>query len=692
MQLRPGLVALVLLFGMAVAWPQSDKKPRRETHVAGKSIAAWTAELEKGQPEPAVLRALMQAGPEAKPAIAPLVKHLEGEANFTQMLVVLTLAKIGPDAVPALRKAMDSRSANTRALAARTLGLIGDSAALPSLLAALSDRDPSVRRVAATALGQLGNKAAVGSLKKLLDDTDEETRIEAAAALWSLGNDSSGLVALRVALSSKEESLRLRALQILADMGAKARAAREEVASCLKEEALAVRLQAAQTHYRLSGSSGPALAVLRQALKKKDDRLDAVAALTALADDAAAAALLREWASDADVSIRREVASVGLVSKGVEDRDVAVRWWSALHAVQHKPAAAQLDELVLILREAWLSDVNKQPHAERILSVRSPTRATTALLTLVREGSARLRLEAMQLLALPGLDARPALDTILSQLASDDKFLRRAAAEALAAIGPELLPRLRTLLDDNDPRVRAAAARAVAFIGVPARRLADKLLQRLQEGEPAECIQAALAYWRVEGVSEAPLAVLDYLLKDVDLDERWEAVEVIGQIASEAQPPIKGLTEVLVNLLKDRDARVRAMAARWLWRRVRQSKPVVPLLRDVLSGRDVLARRIALETLGELDEEARPTPLLVAALQERDPNLRLAAIEGLARVGDKQALLQSLSGPARTAEGARLAFARLGKGQEAAQYLSAVQNKDQAEQKRLAGLLLSAQP
>ncbi|MFQ3593634.1 MAG: HEAT repeat domain-containing protein, partial [Gemmataceae bacterium] len=343
-------------------------------------------------------------------------------------------------------------------------------------------------------------------------------------------------------------------------------------------------------------------------------------------------------------------------------------------------------------REGLLADDKKQPHADTILSVRHPMRATTALLTLLREGSARLRLEATQLLALPGLDARPAVEPLLASLASEDKLLRRAAAEALGAIGPEMLPRLRTLLDSSDPRVREAAARAVARIGIPARALAGKLLERLREGEAAERIQAALAYWRVEGESEGPLAVLDNLLKDVDINERWEAVEVIGQIASEAQPPIKGLTEVLVNLLKDRDARVRAMAARWLWRRVRQSKPVVPLLRDVLSGRDALARRFALETLGELDEEARPTPLLVAALEERDPNQRLAAIEGLARLGDTQTLLTALSGKSRTAEGARLAFTRLGKGAEAAQYLAALEAKDEAARKRLSALLHPQRP
>jgi HEAT repeat protein len=670
MEIRRGILGLALLVCVPLALAQPAKKPRRETQIAGKTIAAWTAELESGKADPVVLRALAQAGPEAKSAIPTLIKQLEGEPTLTQVIVVLTLAKIGPDAVPALRKALDSRTPNTRVLAARTLGLLGESAALPNLLAALSDREPTVRRVVATALGQLNNKAATGTLKKALDDADEETRVEAAASLWTLAGDLAVVAPLRKALSSKDEPLRLRALQTLAEIGPRAREALDDVATAFKDESLAVRLQAAQTFPRLGGAADKALPVITAALKNKDDRLDAVAALTGLASDEKASAQLVSLGTDADAAIRREVASVGLVEKGLQDADVAVRWWSALHALGRKPSAAQLDELILILREGLLADDKKQPHADAILSVRQPGRATTLLTALLRDGSARLRLEAAQLLALPGLDARPALDALSAALASDDKQLRRAAAEAIASLGPEMIPRLRTLLDDTDARVRESAARALAGIGVPARSLAGKLLERMREGEAAVRIQAALAYWRVEGESEPPLALLDNLLKDVDINERWEAVEAIGLIASEARPAIRGLTEVLVNLLKDRDARVRAMAARWLWRRVRQSKPVVPLMRDVLGGRDALARRIALETLGELDEDARPALLLIAALDERDATLRLAAIEALAR----------------------LAFARLGKGKEAAQYLAAVDAKDEATQKKLAAILHPEKP
>ena len=59
--------------------------------------------------------------------------------------------------------------------------------------------------------------------------------------------------------------------------------------------------------------------------------------------------------------------------------------------------------------------------------------------------------------------------------------------------------------------------------------------------------------------------------KDVDNKDRWEAVEGIGTISVEARPAIRGLTEIVVGALKDRDARVRMQAAKWLWRRTREA-------------------------------------------------------------------------------------------------------------------------
>ena len=90
--------------------------------------------------------------------------------------------------------------------------------------------------------------------------------------------------------------------------------------------------------------------------------------------------------------------------------------------------------------------------------------------------------------------------------------------------------------------------------------------------------------------------------------------------------------------------RVRTQAAKWLWRRVRQAKVVVPLLRETVGDRDVTARLTAVETLGEMGAEDRVVPLLLQALEDRDVGVRLAAIEGLARSGAVKPLIAVLAG------------------------------------------------
>src|SRR5262245_21844132 len=121
---RIGLVlAVAVLAGPADAQPA--KKARRETQVTGRPISAWVKDVEGGKPDALVpaLIALMRAGPEARPAVPALIKLIQADAGFVQVIAVLTLAKVGPDAVPALRKAMDGKSMRGRELAARALGL-----------------------------------------------------------------------------------------------------------------------------------------------------------------------------------------------------------------------------------------------------------------------------------------------------------------------------------------------------------------------------------------------------------------------------------------------------------------------------------------------------------------------------------------------------------------------------------------
>src|SRR5262249_47945673 len=133
------------------------------------------------------------------------------------------------------------------------------------------------------------------------------------------------------------------------------------------------------------------------------------------------------------------------------------------------------------------------------------------------------------------------------------------------------------------------------------------------------------------------------VIKDVDSADRWEAIEAVGYIATTAVPPIKGLTEVLVNGLKDRDVRVRATAAKWLWRRSKMGKAVLPPWRAVAPPRDASPRQVVTETLGEITGEPGVLPLLAVGLEDRDLMVRVAAERGLANVGTVEMVVKMLT-------------------------------------------------
>jgi HEAT repeat protein len=75
-----------------------------------------------------------------------------------------------------------------RAIAAATLGNIGDAKAVDPLIEALKDADDDVRERAAEALGKIGDAKAVDPLIEALKDASGEVRWRAARALVEIGD------------------------------------------------------------------------------------------------------------------------------------------------------------------------------------------------------------------------------------------------------------------------------------------------------------------------------------------------------------------------------------------------------------------------------------------------------------------------------------------------------------------------
>jgi HEAT repeat protein len=139
-------------------------------------------------------------------------------------------SKISPKAaVTMARKALTDPQEQVRASAARALGSAGAAEAVADLSMVVSkDADEYVRQCAVTALGQIGSAArsAVPAILGVLKSTNSFSRSNAANALLSIvPNDSNSANALIAALDDDDKYVRKASLRTLAAMGPVAQAA-----------------------------------------------------------------------------------------------------------------------------------------------------------------------------------------------------------------------------------------------------------------------------------------------------------------------------------------------------------------------------------------------------------------------------------------------------------------------------------
>jgi len=298
------------------ALESTDRKVRLH---AARNLAAWGAEAKPavpalinilGDPDPDLrapsARALGAVGPAARPAVPSLLKALR-EGGYTSAgqsvssVLSAALGHMGKQTVPQLVAALDDNDPRVARAAAGALHDIGPdaAAAVPTLIRMLRQGDQAGRGAAIWGLTGIGPeaRAAIPVLIEMLQHEDFHTqywscqalgqigpdartavptlidrlrhglasvRRHAAAALGNIGPDigREGLDALIEALDDPSEPVRENAVVALGKLGPFAQAAAGAVEAALAEERLAARVQAAETHCRLTGSTDLAVQVL----------------------------------------------------------------------------------------------------------------------------------------------------------------------------------------------------------------------------------------------------------------------------------------------------------------------------------------------------------------------------------------------------------------------------------------------
>ncbi len=429
---------------------------RRELRKKGFVVCFWgAAALGKiGQADRETVQLLLDLLP-----VWPL-----GEHNAAATLGALK--RLGTPAVPAIREKLKANDAETRSLAAYVLGEMGAAAndAVPDLVAALKDPDRQVRSSAAAALRKLGPapRAAVPSLAAMLKN-EPGGRADAANALAAIGPEARPSLQTLTELLPNETDPHTRGciLRAVAAIDPQGDTAVPVLIRALRDREEGVRTAAAKALGSLGRAASDAVPHLVEALKGKEARCPRTYAVEAL---------LRIDPSYGEVA-------VPYLIQQLDGGDPYRRMASATLAEIGPPA---VPALVRALRDERHRR-RVSPWAARALGKMGA--AALAAVPVLKQALHKDELHATRLsaaIALWRIDRshEPIVIPVLVEELDGGPW-ERAAARALAEIGPPAVPALAGTLDDVTQSVEAriAAADTLGRIG-PAARSAVPTLSR----------------------------------------------------------------------------------------------------------------------------------------------------------------------------------------------------------------------
>ncbi|MBI5851057.1 MAG: HEAT repeat domain-containing protein [Planctomycetes bacterium] len=250
--------------------------------------------------------------------------------------------------------------------------------------------------------------------------------------------------------------------------------------------------------------------------------------------------------------------------------------------------------------------------------------------------SLALAAAAFALLAAPSpaqtFNGRTASEWV-ADLAAEDDTTRDYAVWALGQMGERAVRATIRALDDERPRVRRAAAQALARLGALAGEAKDALLARREDADAAVAHAARVALLHVQVDAAQVPALIDELQAD-DWDCQLAAAEVLAELG----PPAAAAARALAGLLTSTDVRldrtivhrlertppeswnVRAAAARALGSfGPVDGVPIVEALLHCLGNDQWAAREGAAQALVAFPDRAAETAARLIAVLRTDP-------------------------------------------------------------------------
>jgi len=434
------------------------RKTRQTSVFAVVALALWTSVATPQDSSP----------PDRSVVLEDLVRDLRSDSDYVRRLARAQLAEMaGAEVVTRLTAILRGDEADRLKIeAARVLERMGPGAeaAAPALAHLLDDANEDVREHAVRALVTIRPERPVSpqQLARMIR-SDDPHRVRAAVALLERVPEAEPIAAavalLRMPLGIDPDTAG-RVLDALSSLGDRARAAEAAIVELLSEAGVPrdLRARAARTLAALAPTSEQALAALAEYVVARGKNAGL---------------------SGSDVEALRPVAEA---------------------------VTARLIRGGVSASEGWLADL-----------ARSATLAPSGpLAELASQGDVAVRIETLRLLAAAGPGAAPVRDVMVAGLDAPSAAVRRAAADALGALGfagRPAVPALVALLEDEDSRARLWAARALGRVLAPhgdGLKLVPRKVRRSREGLGASA-RAAIA----DGLA--------WLAAHQDADGKWDS-------------------------------------------------------------------------------------------------------------------------------------------------------------------------
>ena len=529
--------------------------------------------------------ALPQYGPGA---VGPLLISLGNVTSLTKEQrerLPLTLAAIGPAAIPSLVSHLHDANEHVRAIAVSALGHLRIRGTIVLLVTLKQDSSDIVRQsliealgfIASTNSGRPETKLAVVSPRFRVWRSIQ--RGTSSAQIAFVEPVELAVTTLQDALTDPALSVRAHAARALGRIGPAASVAAAGLILLLKDEDETVRRDAIEAVGKVGGATAEIVAALVECLDDPSHHLRAAAAkeLGAMKEAAVAACpALVPLLQDREEEVRDAAAeAIGQIGHfGNEAADEMAEGLASLDSVVRAQTAEALGTIGESAHETApalvdaLTDENDMVRAKAVealgkIGEAAADVAIPGLVRALRDSDNVVSSLAAEALGQMGESADMAIPSLIRSLQHINADVRGCAAESLGKLGADAVSAqvaLERACIDEDAGVRSKAICALSMIDKPSKSTRQIVLAGLEDTD-AEVRTAALnAIFEWSDHDESSLNSLFPLLEDPNEDVRIEVTKVLPRLAGATANVIDGLC---IRLRDDTDL-VQAQAAQSL--------------------------------------------------------------------------------------------------------------------------------